>query len=72
MEYQKIVNLLDNISNQPSKFRTKHWIKTNDQSRVTCNTNSDIKIKTTMLKSSQLLEQELIQMQGKEMKEITV
>ena len=23
MEYQKITNLLDNTSNQPSKFRTK-------------------------------------------------
>ena len=29
MEYQK--NLLDNIQNQPSKFRTKNWIKTNDE-----------------------------------------
>ena len=25
MEYQKIANLLDNASNQPSKFRTKNW-----------------------------------------------
>ena len=23
MEYQKTINLLDNIANQPSKFRTK-------------------------------------------------
>ena len=27
MEYQKIVNLLDNTSNQPSKFRIKNWLK---------------------------------------------
>ena len=27
MEYQKI------ISNQPSKFRTKHWVEINDESR---------------------------------------
>ena len=30
MEYQKIINLLENTSNQPffcSKFRTKDWIK---------------------------------------------
>ena len=25
MEYQKIMNLLNNASNQPSKFRTKNW-----------------------------------------------
>ena len=24
MEYQKIINLLDNTTNQPTKFRTKH------------------------------------------------
>ena len=30
MEYQKIVNLLDNASDQPSKFRTKNGIEIND------------------------------------------
>ena len=25
MEYQKIANLIDDTSNQPSKFRTKNW-----------------------------------------------
>ena len=33
MEYQKITNLLDNASNRPSKFRTKNWIKINDDIR---------------------------------------
>ena len=27
IEYQKILNLLDNASNQPSKFRTKNGLK---------------------------------------------
>ena len=27
MEYQKIINLLDNTSNQPTKFRTKNWVE---------------------------------------------
>ena len=27
MEYQKIINLLDNTANQPTKFRTKNWVK---------------------------------------------
>ena len=40
MEYQKIRNLLDNTSNQPSKFRTKNWIEINDESRGTYNGNS--------------------------------
>ena len=42
----------DNKSNQPSKFRTKNWIEINDESRGTYNVNSQIKFKTTMLKSS--------------------
>ena len=53
MEYQKIANLIDDhASNQPSKFRTRNWVEINDESRETCNANSQIKFKTTMLKSS--------------------
>ena len=53
MEYQKIANLIDdNTLNQPSKFRTRNWIETNDESRGEYNVNSQIKFKTTMLKSS--------------------
>ena len=51
MEYQKIANLLDNASNQPSKFRTKNWVEINDESRRTY-TGNGIKFKTTMLKSN--------------------
>ena len=51
MEYQKIANLLDKeVSNQPSKFRTRNWVEINDESRGTY-TGSDIKFKTTMLRS---------------------
>ena len=49
MEYQKIINLLDNTPYQLSKFRTKNWIEINDQSRRVYNTNSDIRFKTTSL-----------------------
>ena len=52
MEYQKIANLIDDTSNKPSKFRTKNWVEINDESRATYNVNSQIKLKTTMLKSS--------------------
>ena len=33
MEYQKIANLIDSTSNQPSKFRTRNWVETNDESK---------------------------------------
>ena len=52
MEYQKIANLIDDASNQPSKFRTKNRVEINDESRGTYNVNSQIKFKTSMLKSS--------------------
>ena len=52
MEYQKITNLLDNASYQPSKFKTKNWVKINDESRRVYNANIQIKFKATMLKSS--------------------
>ena len=32
MENQKIINLLDNTTNQPSKFRTRKWVEVNDES----------------------------------------
>ena len=52
MEYQKIANLIDDTSNQSSKFRTKNWVEINDESRGRYDVNSQIKFKTTMLKSS--------------------
>ena len=52
MKYQKITSLLDNASNQPSKFRTKSQVEINDESRVGYTTGSDIKFKTMSLRSS--------------------
>ena len=52
MEYQKIANLADDTPNQPSKFRTRNLVEVNDESRGAYNANSQIKFKTTMLKSS--------------------
>ena len=40
MEYQKILNLLDDASNQPSKLKTKNWVEINDESRGTYKINS--------------------------------
>ena len=53
MEYQTMANLIDyKTLNQPSKFRTRNCIEVNDESRGAYNVNSQIKFKTTMLKSS--------------------
>ena len=51
MEYQEINNLLDNELNEPSKFRARNWVETNDESRGTYTGNS-IKFKTAMLRSN--------------------
>ena len=52
---RKSTNLLDNevalsASNQPSKFRTRNWVKINDESRRYI--SNDIRFKTTMLRSN--------------------
>ena len=44
--------MLENTPNQLSKFRTKNWIEVNDESRGTYNLKSQIKFKTSMLRSS--------------------
>ena len=45
MEYQKIANLLDNTSNQPSKFRTKNYVEINEESRGTYSVNGKLILK---------------------------
>ena len=45
MEYQKIINLLDNTPNQQSKFGTKNCVGIYDNSRTTYNNNNQIRFK---------------------------
>ena len=45
MKYQKIIYLLDNTPNHPSKSRTKNWVKINDDPHGMSSTNSQIKFK---------------------------
>ena len=52
MEYQKIINPLDNASNQPSKLRTTNWIEINDDIKGACSPNKQIRFKTAMLRYS--------------------
>ena len=51
MEYQKISNLLESTSDNLSKFRTRNWVEINDE-LTGYYTNSDIRFKTTMLRSN--------------------
>ena len=52
MEYQKIINLLDDTTNQPSKFRKRNWIKPNDESKEVYSAGSEIKFQTLMIRSN--------------------
>ena len=51
MDYQKIINLLGDTTNQQSKFRTKNWVEINDESRET-HDNNNVKFKTSMIRSN--------------------
>ena len=44
--------MLENAPIQPTKFRTKTCVQINDDARGTYNINSQIKSKTSMLRSS--------------------
>ena len=44
--------MLQNPPDQPSKFRTKNWVEIDDESKESYNAGSDIKFKTTMLRSN--------------------
>ena len=43
MEYQKTMNLLDDTTNQPSRFRTRDWVEINDESKGRYNSNITFK-----------------------------
>ena len=52
IEYQKIINLLDNINNQPSESKKRNWLEVDDDACRTYAPNIQIRFKTTMLNSS--------------------
>ena len=47
MEYQKIIHLLDNGLNQPTKLKTKNLVEINDESPETYNKDNQIKFKNS-------------------------
>ena len=54
MKYQKMINLLDDTTNETSKFRTRNWVKINDELIGTCNAGNQVKFKTLMIRSTLL------------------
>ena len=48
--YQKLINLLKNTSDQPSKIRADVWVEINGDAHGTYDTNSQVKFKTIVLK----------------------
>ena len=51
MEYQKTINLINDTTNQPSKFKTRKWVEINDESKGKYD-NSNIRFKTSMISSN--------------------
>ena len=45
IEYQNIIYLLDNTTNEPYKFKTRNWVEINDESRGTDNEINQIRFK---------------------------
>ena len=52
MEYQKIITLLDNTLNQPSKFRIQTYIEINNESWGTHDEDFQNRFRSSMLRSS--------------------
>ena len=50
MEYQKVINLLDDPVNELSKFRTINFVEINDESRGTYNISNQIEFETSMIR----------------------
>ena len=50
MEYRKMINLLDDATNQTSKFRTRNLVEINDESQGVYNKYNQIKFKTLMIR----------------------
>ena len=51
MDYQKIINQLDNTQNQPCKFRTRDFVEINHGERMTL-ISDGIKFTTSVVRSS--------------------
>ena len=51
MEYPKVSNLIDDLTNQSCKFRTKNWVEINDD-RHGAYDKINFRFKTVMLNAS--------------------
>ena len=48
MEYQKMLNFLDGTTNQPSRYRTRNWVKKmmNQKERIMPKMKLNLKLQT--------------------------
>ena len=58
MEYQKIINVLHETPNQPSKFSTNNWVEVNDNSLRAY--NSQIKFENLLFKVACVINLKLV------------
>ena len=52
MKSQKIINLLDNTTDQSFKFRTKNWFEVNNEAGGSYIGNSQLEFETSVLQTS--------------------
>ena len=52
MEYQKIINLSDDTTNQQSKYRTKNWFEIINDELKGRHDNSNIRFKPFLIRSN--------------------
>ena len=52
MEYQKIIDFLDNKQNKPSRFRIRNLVEMINESRGTYNNDNQIKFKMSIIRSN--------------------
>ena len=52
MECQKIINFLDDTTNQPPEFRTRNWVEINDESQGMYNVSNQVKFNNSVIRSN--------------------
>ena len=51
-KYKKVIKLLDDTTNKPSKFITRNWVEKNDKSWGMYNVSKQIKFQTSTIRSN--------------------
>ena len=54
-KYKKVIKLLDDTTNKPSKFITRNWVEKNDKSWGMYNVSKQIKFQTSTIRSNVII-----------------